>query len=302
MLKEIGSSIWQITGNTPGPSLAILGGIHGNEQTGIHTIRKLYETFNTHAQTLSSGTLYLVLGNLQAIEKDTRSTEEGGGSTGGAHDLNRMFEDERFDREPDGTYEDARAREIAKLVLDHVEYSIDIHSVNKPSNPFLACKISPRHEKIYRWFATDRVVDDPYFLLGGKPVTTDEYVNKRGSVGICFETGFAKDTSRITEVYESILNILRDLHMITDEALLPDATPKTPYVITEKIFIDDRGFTFAPGMGIESFQTVKQGEIIGMQGNDPYVAPYDGVLIFPEREEKCIPGAIATWIAQKSTP
>ncbi len=298
-MTEIGQSIWRIESGAPGPAVALLGGTHGNERTGVDVIRKLHAAFSSGEHTLATGVLYLVLGNLEAIALNQRSTGHKGGGTGDGNDLNRMFERARLDREPDGTYEDRRAREIASLVLDHVDISIDVHSVNKPSVPFLPCATSPRHEKVYRWFQTDFVVDDPSFFLGGRPVTTDEYVNTRGGVGICFETGFSSDTSRASEVLESVYTILRDQGMLNDREV--DAVPnaKVEYIITDKIVIDDRGFVFTDGMGKGSFQEFHAGESIGMQGNDPYIAAYDGVLIFPEREEMFAPGVVATWIAKR---
>lgn len=298
-ITEIGESIWKITGDVPGASIAILGGTHGNERTGVEVVRRLHADFASGVHTVAAGTVYLVLGNIEAIALNQRSTEEGGGSTGGSHDLNRMFEKARFDREPDGTYEDRRAREMASLVLNNVEYSIDLHSVNKPSVPFLPCATSPRHERMYRWFDTDLVVDDPTFMLGGKPVTTDEYLNTRGGAGICFETGFSSDISRVDDVYASVMNVLRDLGNVQDGKALPTPKQQTVYVITDKIVIDERGFAFTPGMGASSFQPVHMGDVIGTQGDDPYIAQYEGVLIFPEREEMFAPGVTATWIAQK---
>lgn len=298
-INELAPSIWEITGAAEGPSVAILGGTHGNERTGVEVVRRLVADFSSGARTVAAGTVYLVLGNLEAIALNQRSTAPGGGSTGGAHDLNRMFEQARFDREPDGTYEDARAREMASLVLNRVEYSIDLHSVNKPSVPFLPCASTPRHERMYRWFDTDLVVDDPNFLLGDKPVTTDEYVTVRGGVGICFETGYSSDTSKVDDVFASILNVLRDLGNVQDGGALPTPKPKTVYTTTDKIVIDERGFAFADGMGETSFQPFHTGDVIGTQGDVPYLAPYDGVLIFPEMEEKFAPGIVATWLARE---
>lgn len=293
-IQEIAPSIWKIASSAPGPAVAILGGTHGNERTGIEVVKRLSQDFLSQTRTLTTGTLYLVLGNLRAIEMNERSSGE-------ERDLNRMYTNERFNQAPDGSYEDGRAREIASLVLDHVDISIDIHSDNKPSIPFLACSASPRHEAIYRWFTTDKNVTDPDYLLGGKPVTTDEYVDLNGKIGICYETGYAQDISRVDEVEENILNILRDQGMLTDKPLPDIPTKKEVYRIVDKIMVPEEGFRYAEGMGKESFQPFKQGEIIGYIGETPYLAKQDGYLIFPKPEHLFWKGTPVTWMAVKES-
>ena len=291
-IQEIGDSIWKIESEVVGKSVAILGGVHGNERTGIDVVKALQKEFSDGLRMLEQGTLYLVLGNLRAIEINERSS-------GNEQDLNRMFSAERLAQAPDGTYEDARAREIANKVLKNVEISIDIHSNNKPSVPFLACSGSEEHKKVYRWFTTDRNVTDPDFLLGGSAVTTDEYVDSLGGIGICYETGLAGDTSRANEVKEDCLNILRDLKMLNDAVELPIPTEKLLYKIVDRIMFTEAGFKYADGMGVESFQPVKAGEVIGFIGDVPYQAKQDGCLMFPKPEHLFWLGTPVTWIAEK---
>ena len=289
-LQEIAPSIWRISTEVAGPAIAILGGTHGNERTGIEVVRQLVDDIQSGRLLVVRGTLFLVLGNLEAIEIQQRSS-------GNERDLNRMFTNDRFHLEPDGTYEDARAREIAELVLNHVDISIDIHSDNKPSVPFLACAATPAHEQIYRWFATDCIVTDPEFLLGGSPVTTDEYVDSRGGIGICYETGFASDTSRVKEVKENLLNILRDQAMLADQPVTTSPSKKAVYRIVDRIMFSEAGFRYAEGMGKESFQAITQGEIIGYVGDVPCPAKQNCCLIFPKPEHLFWKGTPVTWIA-----
>lgn len=293
-VQEIAPSIWRIKTEVAGPAIAILGGTHGNERTGIEVVRQLVNDMQSGQLSLVRGTLFLVLGNLRAIEMNERSS-------GNERDLNRMFTEVRFKQEPDGTYEDARAREIATLVLDQVDISIDIHSDNKPSVPFLACAATPTHEQIYRWFTTDRIVTDPEYLLGGNPVTTDEYVDTRGGVGICYETGFAADISRVKEVKEDLLNILRDQAMLADQPVTALPSEKAAYCIVDRIMFSEEGFRYAEGMGKESFQAIPQGGIIGYVGDVTYSAKQNCCLIFPKPEHLFWKGTPVTWIAVRET-
>ena len=128
MINEIHESIWQIDSGQDGPVVALLGGTHGNERTGIEVVRKLQSQFASGERTLLTGTFFLVLGNLKAIELNQRGTVLG-------QDLNRMFYQERIDADPDGTFEDARMR-VMQPILATCDISIDIHSTNKPSQAF----------------------------------------------------------------------------------------------------------------------------------------------------------------------
>ena len=273
VLQEVGEKIWCVNGERPGPCLVILGGVHGNERTGIELIKRLYRVLDSQEKKLVRGQLFFVLGNPRAMEKNVRFIER---------DLNRLFSPTRLLQAPDGSYEDLRCREIAQI-LRSADISIDIHSTNKPSLPFLACAVSPRHEDIYRWFDTDRVLTDPHYILGGAVVTTDEFVDQRGSVGICYETGWNEDTSRLDSLTENIWNILRDQHMLEDGiALSQPSTSRQIFELTQAIKLSERGFRFADGMGESSFQAYRSGDILGWMGDDPLYAKEEGVILFPK--------------------
>jgi succinylglutamate desuccinylase len=277
-MKKIGSGIWQVSGSRPGPHLVILGGIHGDEKTGIEVVKELHAMFQEGKERLSEGSLTLILGNEEAIRINKRGTSP-------EYNLNRMFTDHHLSGPVLDFYESRRAHELASL-LQSADISIDIHSTSVPSRPFFPCAFTPRHEKIYRWFDADLVLTDPDFILGGKRSTTDEYVDSCGGTGICFETGFAGDTSRLPAVMESILNILADQHMISSSR---SRTPPEPaykvYQLTKKILLTNEGFHYARTFP-EPFQEVKKGEIIGYHGKRAERAEQEGVIAFPKAPEQ----------------
>jgi predicted deacylase len=205
-MELAGSGIWQTSASHPGPHVVVLGGVHGDEKTGIQAVKNLHHLFASGEETLSRGKLTLVLGNEEAIRIHQRGTAP-------EHNLNRMFTRGHLEGPTLDFYESFRAKQLAPL-LRSADISLDIHSTSIPSRPFLPCAFTPRHEHVYRWFDADLVLTDPEYILGGERSTTDEYVDSCGGVGICFETGFAGDTSRVSVVLESICNILADQGMI----------------------------------------------------------------------------------------
>lgn len=277
-MEAIGSGIWQERGSSPSPHLIILGGVHGDEKTGIEVVRNLHALFSAGTEHLYRGTLTLILGNEEAIRMNQRGTSP-------EHNLNRLFTEHHLSGPVLDFYESRRAHELAPL-LETADISVDIHSTSVPSRPFLPCAFTPRHEQVYRWFDADLVLTDPEYILGGERATTDEYVDSCGGAGICFETGFAGDTSRMPVVLESILNIL------ADQRMLPPLHPLSPpepiyriYRMTRKVLLTDEGFRYA-GKFPQPFQNVKKGEVIGYHGKRPEIADEDGVIAFPKAPEQ----------------
>jgi succinylglutamate desuccinylase len=277
-MEAIGSGIWQERGSSPSPHLIILGGVHGDEKTGIEVVRNLHALFSAGTEHLSRGTLTLILGNEEAIRMNQRGTSP-------EHNLNRMFTKHHLSGPVLDFYESRRAHELAPL-LETADISVDIHSTSVPSQPFLPCAFTPHHEQVYRWFDAGIVLTDPDFILGGERSTTDEYVDSCGGAGICFETGFAGDTSRMPVVLGSILNILADQGMRTPlRPLSPPVPIYRVYRMTRKVLLTDEGFHYA-GVFPHPFQEVKKGEIIGYHGKRPEIADEDGVIAFPKAPEQ----------------
>jgi succinylglutamate desuccinylase len=284
MLEEIGSSIWQATGTLPGVHVVVLGGVHGDEKTGIEVVKHLQDMFSDDGMNaeerkkVEKGKLTLILGNVEAIKIGKRGTTS-------EHNLNRMFSDKHLAGPVLDFYESRRAHELAPI-LKSADISLDIHSTSVPTPPFLPCAFSPRHEKVYRWFDAGIVLSDPDFVLGGQRSTTDEYVDYCGGIGICFETGYASDTSRLPAVIKGVLNILADQGVIAaPQPLVPPVPSYKVYRLIRKITLTQDGFHYAKGFP-QPFQEVKKGELIGHHGDLPEIAEENGVIAFPRAADQ----------------
>jgi succinylglutamate desuccinylase len=101
--------------------VAIVGGTHGNELTGIYLVKKFMQFPELlHRQTLNCVTL---LANPQAIATNRRYIDR---------DLNRCFGDTDLANSSLTSYEDIRAKEIITQLGSkddpHVDFIIDLHS------------------------------------------------------------------------------------------------------------------------------------------------------------------------------
>ncbi|MDG1950220.1 MAG: succinylglutamate desuccinylase/aspartoacylase family protein [bacterium] len=290
MMTEIGTSIWGIEGNTSGKTVMILGGVHGNERTGIEVVRKLKGFLDQEEISLQSGQVILALGNLRAIEVNERGTSA-------KDDLNRSFPPNLLERDLRDTYEDKRAHELAPHMRT-ADIVIDLHATNKPSEPFLACLDSKAHRDIYQWFTCSKVLADPRYILGGSPVTSDEFTEAHGGIGICYETGLSSDLDRVDEVITDILNLLTVQGLIPGEQL-DHPSEKDVYEITKAITLDDRGFSYTNGFGKGSWQEFKKGDIIGQHGEQIVKTDSDGVLVFPKLEKHWVTGRPVGYLAKR---
>jgi hypothetical protein len=143
------------------------------------------------------------------------------------------------------------------------------------------------------------VLEDPDFVLGGKRSTTDEYVDYCGGIGICFETGYAGDISRLPAVTKGILHILADQGLIVaPTSLQPPKPAYRVYRLTRKVDLTKAGFRYENGFP-QSFQEVRKGEIIGYHGTVPERAEEDGVIAFPRAEDQWIAGHDIFFLARR---
>lgn len=111
--------------------VAIVGGTHGNELTGVYLVNK-FETFPDLLERDSFECMTL-LANPQAIAANRRYIDR---------DLNRSFDNEDLSNLELTGYEDKRAKEIAKQ-LTNIDLIIDLHS--STSNMGLTILPSSRH-------------------------------------------------------------------------------------------------------------------------------------------------------------
>lgn len=101
--------------------VAIVGGNHGNELTGIHLVKK-FQQYPNLIDRASFETLAL-LGNLKAIEEGKRYIDK---------DLNRCFTNQGLQNPQLSSYEDTRAKAIQQILQPQnqpfVDVIVDLHS------------------------------------------------------------------------------------------------------------------------------------------------------------------------------
>lgn len=265
----------------------ILGGVHGNEMTGIAVVKQLLSDFLDGARSIGRGSLILALGNLKAIERGRR------GSVPHA-DMNRVFLKERL-MNPE-SYEEFRASELAPFMATS-DILIDIHSTNKPSKPFAVTKaLDATRMALARCFPADEFLVSPPGIIDG---TTDVWITENGGVGLGYESGMASDITKVEEVLASLDRVM--VHMGMVEKALPERSGREIRVseMREALVMPEKGFVFAEGRGEGSFEGFREGEVLGYSGSKEIKAPHDGLLMFPKLKEHQRPGKPVGFLAME---
>lgn len=186
-----------------GPTVIVIGGVHGNEPAGVQALENVVADLEAASNPLG-GNFYAVAGNLQALQVGKRYI---------SRDLNRIWTGDKTRVVENGLeeadYVDPEMKEHYELyfclkdILDNNKgpfYFIDLHTVSSESAPFVIIN----DMLINRALATKLSVP---IILG-----IEEYVdgsllsrvNKLGHVGIGFESGRHDDPLSITR-HESFI-------------------------------------------------------------------------------------------------
>lgn len=315
--KKIPSYFTKISGSY-GPNVVVLGGVHGDEKIGLEVLGRFYNLFDlddpidtpkvkSYKRNIS-GSLYLGVGNPEAIQQNTRGV--------GGRDLNRCFISKHLENEDEyNHYDYRRAREMVPL-LSQTDYLFDLHSTSSPSQPFICFrKDSPRHRQLYNLAPIEKVLTDPsdppvlsqpfessvlgttdYFVdeFGGSS-WADKHQKNDGGTAICYESGHFQDMSKTEEVFESLLRMLNEVGVINKKFLegrkinpdLSYSQPSEVYRLSLCKLAESVNFVYKDGMN-QNWKQVREGQTIGRYTdlNKEVTAPTDGTLLFPRNQSK----------------
>jgi len=207
---------WEFDSGKEGPTVTILGAVHGNEVVGVEIIQSLLEYF--HENLIQAGKLRLALGNVDAYNYNKRYIQ---------CDLNRLFGPLPVDPSKI-TPEHERAEEL-KIILEDTDLLIDLHSTIKPSQPFI---VIPSESKL----STQDIAHTNLSLLNivqalgtktvlygkgfqhpdGIPVYADTFVMSQGGAALTLEAGWSQ-SPETKEAKLGVYNTLKLLGMMAGE-------------------------------------------------------------------------------------
>jgi predicted deacylase len=269
-----------------GPTLIVVGGLHGNEPAGVEAMRRAVPQLNGIENKLR-GRVYFVIGNTRAISKGERFVDI---------DLNRAWT--RADMANVGTAELCRKSEGLELTeLDQLFDSIlvtarnevfvlDLHSTSAAGVPFATVGDTLRN----RHFAQDFPVR---ILLGIEEQlegTMLEYLNNAGCVTLGFEGG-SHDSEQTVANHEAMIW----LALVNSGVMWEEDVPRLDmYRDRLKSAPFDRGIMevryreavapqdmFEMKPGFKNFDPVIKGEVLASNKYGDILAPQSGMLLMP---------------------
>lgn len=251
-------------GNTPGKTLAIFGGVHGNERVGVEAIAHLTDTLE-----IERGTVYLVLANPPAVSAGKRLITK---------NLNRLF----VRGHTGDTYEDVRAQELMHL-LDSCDALLDIHSMDSDEGtPFIILKDEFDFASKLDFGIVSFGWDD--FEAGG----SDSYMHSVGKPALTVECGPRTETERYLPLaLKTARQFLHYYGALDSEPY--DARAQSYVQVTTAVHKQTDDFAFT--REFKTFDLLPEGEVFAHDGPHEYRAGVGERILFP-RPHKEIGGEV----------
>ncbi len=214
-------------GATPGPTVCLIAGIHGDELNGIEIVRKVVEGLTPRR--ISGMVIAVPVANLHGFRRSSRYLPD-------RRDLNRFFPGS-----PTGSSASRIAWSLWSEVIRHCTSVIDLHtgSFHRTNLPQVRIDTTDaRSFALAKGFASALVIHDP-----GQDGTLRRAARRAGIGAITYEAGepLRFQEREIARGVAGVKNVLASLGMSDDAPVLVTARV---YQRTRWVRVDDGGIFF----------------------------------------------------------
>ncbi len=293
--------VGDIEGKEAGPNVMFVGGIHGNEPSGVVAIQRLFADLKSRDVPIR-GRVIGVVGNMAALERNTRYL---------SRDMNRIWDQEFLNRYSNGCraessddteYQEACAvYEIIEPFLPKPDspsskrvppstpdfYLFDLHTTSSETVPFISMNDQLINRNFALQFPVPTILGIEEYLKG--PLLS--YVNDFGPVAFAFEAGKHDDPVSIDRHLSFIYQALVLAGVLTEDQV-PDYESHVRRLkdhsrgesgILEVIYRhavapEDQ---FVMEKGFQNFMRIDQGAVLANDRNGPIVSEYDAKIFMP---------------------
>ncbi|HSE22152.1 MAG TPA: succinylglutamate desuccinylase/aspartoacylase family protein [Pyrinomonadaceae bacterium] len=280
--------IASIRGLLPGPTLIIVGGIHGNEPAGVLAAERVRLRMQSRKAVLH-GEVVLLRANTRALEQKVRYINA---------DLNRQWTIENVrtaELEKQGSPEVSELREqsevltIVKEVVSRARgeiYFLDLHTTSAHGQPFATVGDTLRNRRFALTFPLTIVLGLEEQIEG----TMLEYMNNLGAITMGVEAGQHEAMTSVDH-HEAVIwnasastgNFRREDVPELDQSrsLLKRASggKRVVEVRDRHAIAPEDEFKMEPGF--KNFQAVKSGEILAQDRTGAIKARENGLILLP---------------------
>ncbi|MEM9022159.1 MAG: succinylglutamate desuccinylase/aspartoacylase family protein [Bacteroidota bacterium] len=287
-ISTIPRLIGQLKGAQPGPTVILMGGLHGNEPSGIIALEQVFKALEQQAIT-PKGHILALRGNTAALQQGKRYLR---------YDLNRVWTPELLEQleqqqltDPAEEWHDVREIQAhVEAALQQAEgpvYFLDLHTTSSDTMPFLATRNAAAQRAFCQQFPLPAVLG----LDTALPGTLLSLFNNRGHLGLAFEAGSHLDPA--APAYHEAF-VWKSLVLLG--CLPAEAVPQLDAIEQELTSLGkghhglfEIGFRYAIGAdeqfrmrpGFENFHHVFQGQELADNQHRTIRAERDGYVFMP---------------------
>jgi predicted deacylase len=283
----------RVRGEAAGPTLVVVGGVHGNEPAGVEAARLVLGRLRADNVPVRGEVVGLV-GNVRALAARRRYL---------ARDLNRLWTAERVDeargagdRPGTVTLDGAELTEQVELVAELDEIiaaargpvvALDLHTTSAAGIPFGVVGGTPAHRALAKDFPLPGIVGLEEMLAG---VLTG-YLGARGLVTLAVEGGQSGSAEAAANL-EAVLTIAlaasgcvapEDVSgLAAAQSVLAKARGELPPLIeVVHRHAVEPGHDFAMEPGFANIQRTAAGTLLATDRTGEIRAPFDGWVLLP---------------------
>ena len=276
------------TGENPARKFIVIGGIHGNEQSGVHAIENILPELDKYFYK-DQGTAYFLKGNIDALEKNERFIDK---------DLNRLWLDEYIHSNQNDIADTRSLRELHEIISQDICQGkfdnctlLDLHTFSAKSGIFCIPAGNQKSVEFARSFGVPFIEK----LSDMLPGTALSYFGNKGMTSVVFEGG-THDTAEATEnLTAGLWHALAYAGLIDDNLEMVKESRKKLVEISEKyphhlelIYrhkLEDWQ-NFKMNNGYYNFKPVKKSEALALQDQQEIKSPAGGYMLMPLYQKK----------------
>jgi succinylglutamate desuccinylase/aspartoacylase family protein len=285
----------RILGNIDGsknkPTVIIIAGIHGNEKAGVKASKRVLHKIKEE-NIAFNGNLYVILGNINALNKNIRFEEI---------DLNRIWKKEnlnaiKINNSAVLRTEEKEQTDIFLIIRDILKnekepfYFLDLHTTSSSSIPFITISDSLNNRKFSSNFPVPVVLGIEEYLDG--PLLT--FINEYGHIALGFEGGEHNNPKSVENCEAFIWKALVHSKCISKKDILDykkyknelsDLCCKYEFFEIKYRYAIKNGEKFNMNPGFENFEAIVKDQKLAQSDGVGITAKSNGRIFMPLYQE-----------------
>ncbi len=259
-----------IRGEKPGPTVGLMGMLHGNEPAGVG-LWQFAEVLGRPTR----GEIHLIVGHPEAVAAAP------GGVRYIRDDLNRLFLDDNELRTKGVDFDGPDYRRMLELkpALAALDVLVDIHTTSQPSEPFVIGYTAQREAHRLSRALPYAQVDGLHQFIHG---SATQWLLDRDNAAVTVEVGAHLSPEAPARAFEIAGRILAEMDMLPEDRFPEFRKRSKP---GRRVVVGHHVPKVAPDFRyvrhFQNFDPLEPGEIIGEDGERTYRAPMiDNPVIF----------------------